>query len=75
MDFRDLAERFNTFLYQKDFRRLSPQDLELAKKWTLQLIRDSNPQWTEEQVLDYYNRLLKIRVVAVDQWKERNIGS
>jgi hypothetical protein len=75
MDLRDLAERFNSFLYQKDFRRLSPQDLELAKKWTLQLIRDSNPKWTEEQVLDYYDRLLKIRVMAVDQWKERNIGS
>lgn len=75
MDFRDLAERFNAFLYQKDFRKLSPQDLDLAKKWTLQLIRDGNPQWTEEQVLDYYNRLLKIRVIAVDSWKERNIGS
>jgi hypothetical protein len=71
VDFLELPERVNKFLYKKDVRRLTRADRELAKRWTLQLIRDSHPRWTDEQVEADYDRLLAFRVEAVDEWSRR----
>lgn len=72
MGFFGFSERANTQLYRRQVGRLGKQDLELATRWTLQLIRDNNPRWTEDQVRAYYDRLLDIRVIAVDQWSARH---
>lgn len=71
MDFLDLPERINKLLYKKSVRRLTPADRELAKRWTMQLIRDSHPHWSEAQVEADYERLTMVRVELVDQWSRR----
>jgi len=69
--FLDLPDRINKHLYKKTVGRLSKADCELAKRWTLQLIRDSHPRWTEAQVEADYERLLAIKVETVDLWSRR----
>ena len=71
VNFLDLPERINSFLYKKDVRRLTKADRELAKRWTMQLIRDSHPQWTDAQVEADYEKLLAFKVETVDQWSRR----
>lgn len=71
MNFLDLPERINTFLYKKDVKRLSRADRDLAKRWTMQLIRDSHPHWSEAQIEADYDRLLAVRIETVDQWSRR----
>jgi hypothetical protein len=71
MGFFNLSERVNALLYRQQIGRLTREDLELATHWTLQLIRDRHPHWTEAQVQEDYDRLLKVRVVAIDQWSAR----
>ena len=71
MNFLKLPERVNSLLYRRQVRRLTKQDLESARAWTLQLIRDHNPRWSEERVQEYYDHLLDIRLVAIDQWSAR----
>ncbi|NJK91318.1 MAG: hypothetical protein HC904_05485 [Blastochloris sp.] len=75
MNFLGLSERINTLLYHKQVEKLSRRDGELARTWTLQLIREAHPLWTEQEVERYYENLLKIRVVAVDQWGKRHGGT
>ena len=72
MNLLELPERINRVLYRRQVRRLTPQDRQQAVAWTLQLIRDRNPTWTEERVREYYDRLLDIRVIAVDTWSARH---
>lgn len=72
MNFLDLPDRINRLLYRTDISRLTQNDLILAKRWTLRLIRDSHPDWTDEQVQADYDRLEKIRPLAVDQWAKRH---
>lgn len=72
MNFLDLPDRLNLLLYRKQVQRLTQKDRELAISWTLQLIRERNPGWSEEQVRAYYDRLLDIRVIAVDAWSARH---
>ncbi|MGF1678208.1 MAG: hypothetical protein ACFCUX_03325 [Candidatus Methylacidiphilales bacterium] len=72
MNFLDLPERINRLLYRKEIVRLSPRDRLSAKSWTLKLIRDSHPQWSDEEVEKDYQRLEQIRVIAVDAWGKRH---
>lgn len=74
MNFLDLPERINQLLYKKDLVCLTRHDILTAKEWTKLLIRDSHPHWTEKQVDEDYEKLSKIKVVAVDQWEKRNRG-
>jgi ribonucleotide reductase beta subunit family protein with ferritin-like domain len=71
VNFLKLPERVNTLLYRRQVKRLTKTDMESAKQWTLQLIRDRNPHWSEERIQDYYDHLLDIRLVAIDQWSAR----
>ncbi|MEM1157729.1 MAG: hypothetical protein AAF649_02115 [Verrucomicrobiota bacterium] len=75
MNFLDIPDRINQLLYKKDLFRLNRHDIFTAKEWTKRLIRDSHPHWTEQQVEEDYQKLSKIKVVAVDQWEKRNLGS
>lgn len=74
MNFLDIPDRINQLLYKKDLVRLTRRDVVSARNWTLRLIRDSHPHWTEEQVEADYERLKHIRPIAVDQWAKRNLG-
>jgi len=74
VNFLGLPERINKLLYHRQVGSLSRREAELAESWTLQLIRDGHPKWTEEQVKTYYDNLVNIRVVVVDQWSKRNGG-
>ncbi|MEM6884854.1 MAG: hypothetical protein AAF571_07455 [Verrucomicrobiota bacterium] len=74
MNFLDIPDRINQLLYKKDLVRLTRHDIFTAKEWTKRLIRDSHPHWTDKQVEEDYERLNKIKVMAVDQWEKRNLG-
>lgn len=74
MNFLGLSEKLNAMLYRKDVGKLSRQERRMARDWTLTLIREHNPDWSEERVQQYYQDLIKIRVKTVDQWAERNLG-
>lgn len=67
----EFTGRFNGLLYRRAITRLTRSDLDTARAWTLQLIRDSHPRWTEEQVEQDYQRLSLIRVEVVDEWSQR----
>jgi hypothetical protein len=69
--FLDLPERINRLLYRRSLQKLTRQDLILARAWTLQLIRDSHPHWSEIEVEAYYEKLSLIRVEVVDEWSKR----
>ena len=71
MNFLKITEGLNRFLYRKDVVRLTRNDLELATRWTKLLIRDGHPRWSESEIDAYYDQLMQIRVVAVDQWSRR----
>jgi hypothetical protein len=72
VNFLGLPERINKLLYHRQVGSMTRRESELATNWTLQLIRDGHPKWSEEQVKNYYDNLVNIRVVAVDQWSKRN---
>jgi len=74
VNFLDIPDRINQLLYKKDLVRLTRHDILTAREWTKRLIRDSHPDWTEKQVEEDYERLSKIKVMAIDQWEKRNIG-
>jgi hypothetical protein len=72
MNFLGLPERINRVLYRREVHRLTPADLRLARRWTLELIQDSHPRWSREEVEACYERLSELRVTAVDEWSKRN---
>jgi hypothetical protein len=74
VNFLKLPQRINQLLYHRQLGSLTRREAELAERWTLQMIRDGHPKWDEEQVRAYYDHLLTIKVVAVDQWSKRNGG-
>lgn len=67
----EVTSRFNDLLYRRAVTRLTRSDIEIARAWTLQIIRDSHPRWTEDQVERDYERLSLIRVEVVDEWSKR----
>ncbi|MEM9445041.1 MAG: hypothetical protein AAGA18_06785 [Verrucomicrobiota bacterium] len=71
MNFLKIPERINQLLYKKALGRLSREDVKLADDWTLALIRERYPYWSDRQIKRYHQNLLKIQVVAVDEWSRR----
>lgn len=65
------TERFNQFLYQQHIRKLGPTELETAREWCLNLIRREYPQLTEEQRNRFYDNLIHVQIIAVDEWTRR----
>jgi hypothetical protein len=72
VNFLGIPERINKLLYGRELRRLSRNDASMAVAWTKELIRERNPHWNEDQVERYYVNLLKIRILAVDEWSRRH---
>jgi hypothetical protein len=71
MDFDFFAKKVDAFLYRRIYHKLTPSDLELAEKWSLELIRKNHPKWSEPEVRTYYDSMLKVRAYAVDEWGRR----
>jgi len=71
MSLSDFSARFNHFLYRQSIRKLSEAEIKLARDWSLMLIRREHPHLTEEQVERFYENLIHIEVVAVDEWTRR----
>jgi hypothetical protein len=67
----DFAGRLNDFLYRQHIRRLGSVDIGLAREWSLGFIRQEHPQLTEEEVTRFYENLIQVRLVAVDEWTLR----
>ena len=65
------TEKFNLFLYRQHIRKLGPEEIALAREWSLNLIRREHPHLTEEQVERFYENLIHVRVSAVDEWTRR----
>ncbi|MEM1060218.1 MAG: hypothetical protein AAGK14_13295 [Verrucomicrobiota bacterium] len=65
-DFESMGEKLDRFLYRRVFKQLSRSDLQAAEKWALAVIRRNHPDWDEEQVRQYYDSLLKIKVTVCD---------
>ncbi len=71
MQVADLRERLNQFLHRQNVRKLTPEERELARQWCLDLIRREHPAFTDEQVDTYYENLINVRIIAVDEWTQR----
>jgi hypothetical protein len=71
MSFSALTERFNLFLYRQNIRGLSITEIELAREWSMNLIRKEHPDFTDEQAELFYENLIHVRVTAVDEWTRR----
>ncbi len=63
--------RFNSFLYRQHIRRLTAEEIDLAREWSLDLIRREHKDMTNEQVELFYDNLLYVRIIAVDEWSQR----
>lgn len=66
-----ISEKLNTLLYRREMEKISSSDAQLAIDWTLEMIRSSHPHWDEARVQRYYENLLHLKVVAVDQFIRR----
>jgi hypothetical protein len=67
----DFASRFNRFLYRQNIRKLGQSGRETAKEWCLSLIRREYPHLSDEQVDRFYDNLIKVQYVVVDEWTQR----
>lgn len=71
MDFRRIAERVNRLLYRREVARLTPAEKAMADAWTLRLIRERHPGWTQQQIRDYFENLIHLKVRVVKEWELR----
>jgi hypothetical protein len=55
-------------------RKLTPEERELARQWCLEFIRCEHPNFTAEQAETFYENLINVRVIAVDEWTQRMEG-
>jgi hypothetical protein len=67
----DFAVRFNAFLYRQHIRRLGPEEIGLAREWSMAVIRREHPQLSTEEAEVFYENLINVRVCAVDEWTQR----
>jgi len=67
----NFAERVNHFIYRQHIRRLGPVEIELAREWSLAFIQREHPQLTKEEVARFYENLIHVRIIAVDEWSLR----
>jgi hypothetical protein len=71
MSFSEFTERFNRFLYRQSIRKLSEAEINLARDWSINLIRKEHPHLTPEQVERFYENLIHVQVSAIDEWTRR----
>jgi hypothetical protein len=75
MQVSEFRERLNQFLHRQDIRKLTDAERSLARDWCLDIIRREHPEMNEEQVEFFYENLINVRVITVDEWSRRMQGS
>jgi hypothetical protein len=71
MDVAGFKDQLNRFLHRQNIRKLTPAERELAQVWCMDLIRREHPDWSDEQAERFYDNLINVRVIAVDEWSRR----
>lgn len=71
MDVAEFKGQLNRFLHRQNIRKLTPEERSLARDWCMDLIRREHPEWNEDQAERFYDNLLNVRFVAVDEWTRR----
>jgi hypothetical protein len=71
MDVAEFKDQLNRFLHRQNVRKLTPAERELAKTWCMDLIHREHPDWSDEQAERFYENLINVRVIAVDEWSRR----
>jgi hypothetical protein len=75
MQVSEFRERLNQFLHRQDIRKLTDAERSLARDWCMDLIRREHPEMNEEQRELFYENLINVRVITVDEWSRRMQGS
>lgn len=71
MDVAEFKEQLNRFLHRQNIRKLTPAEREMAKTWCMDIIHREHPDWNDEQAERYYENLINVRFIAVDEWSRR----
>lgn len=71
MNVSDLRERLNLFLYRQNVRKLTEAEIALAREWCMDVIHREHPEFTDEEAERFYENLIHVRVIAVDEWTQR----
>jgi hypothetical protein len=71
MDVAAFKEQLNLFLHRQNIRKLTTAECTLAREWCMDLIRREHAEWSSEQAERFYDNLINVRVVAVDEWTRR----
>jgi hypothetical protein len=75
MQVSELRERLNQFLHRQNIRKLTPEERSLAREWCLDLIHREHPELNDEQAELFYENLINVRIITVDEWSRRMEGS
>jgi len=71
MNVSDFRGRLNLFLHRQTIRKLTKAEIALAQEWCMEVIRREHPEMSPDQAERYYENLIHIRVIAVDEWTVR----
>jgi hypothetical protein len=71
MNVSDFRARLNLFLHRQTVRKLTAAEISLAREWCMDVIRREHPEMTPDQAERFYENLIHVRVIAVDEWTER----
>jgi hypothetical protein len=67
----NFAQRLNLFLYRLHLRKLGPTEIETARNWCLNFIRREHPHFSEEEVERFYESLIQVELIPIDEWSRR----
>jgi len=67
----EFSDRVNRFLHRKEVGKLTRAERRMANAWTLRMIRERHPGWSDRQVRDYFQNLIYVKVRVVKEWELR----
>jgi len=67
----NFAERLNLFYYRQHLRKLGPSDIETARNWCMNFIRREHPHLSDEEAERFYESLIRVELIPVDEWTRR----
>lgn len=71
MQVSEIRERLNQFLHRQNIRKLTAEERAMAREWCLDVIRREHPELDEDERELFYENLVRVRLVAVDEWSQR----
>ena len=71
MNISDFREQLNLFLHRQNLRKLTADEISLARDWCMDVIRREHPEWSDEQKERFYENLIHVRVTVVDEFSQR----